>query len=150
MNARGLQREPSAEDLRVMAYVDGELGAEERLEFEHSLAGRADLRREIARLERLNVLARHAAGPEPLDHEWRALAREPLQRAGFGFGFVLVCAGALALGAGLLMLTWTSSVNLALKLAASALALGHAVLFLATLRARLRTRHLDPYTDIER
>lgn len=150
MNAKGLQREPSADDLRAMAYVDGELGADERREFEHSLASRADLRREVARLERLNVLARHAAGPEPLDHEWHALALDPLQRAGFGFGFVLVCAGTLALGAVLLMLLWTSSVQVALKLAASAVALGLAALFLATLRARLRTRDLDPYTDIQR
>lgn len=150
MNANELRREPNADDLRVMAYVDGELATIERRNFEEELSTRADLRRDVARLQRLNVLARHAAGPEPLDHEWRALELDPLQRAGFGFGFVLVCAGALAFGGVLVSWLWTSSAQVALKFALSAVALGLAALFLATLRARLRTRHLDPYTDIER
>jgi anti-sigma factor RsiW len=144
------EREPTPEELRAMAYVDGELSADERREFEELLARRADLQREVARLQRLNILARSAAGPEPLDHEWRKLEREPVGRASWSLGLSLLAGGVNLFVAVALYLLWTSDAHIALQLAATFIVSGGAMLLGWTLYARLRTRHLDPYTDIER
>jgi anti-sigma factor RsiW len=133
-----------------MAYVDGELDTEERREFELSLANRSDLRLEVARLRRLELLTRYAAGPEPMDHEWRELELDPVHRAGFGLGFLLLTAGSLALATLALYALWSSRVPVLVDVAITAIAVGFVALFLVTMRARMRTRHLDPYSDIER
>lgn len=147
---RAEEREPSRDELRAMAYADGELSAAERREFELQLAERPDLRREVSRLRRLEVLARQAAGPEPMDHEWRTLACDPVQRVGIGLGWTLLGGGALVLAAVGLWELWTSGAALVVKGAASAVLLGLALLLGATLRARLRTRAHDPYTEVQR
>lgn len=143
-------REPTREELSAMAYADGELSGTEREEFERLLGERADLRERVARARRLDVLARASAGPEPMDLEWRALDAEPLHRASLGLGLTLVLAG-LALGAfGLLYFLWTSPLPKAVPLGAAAVLAGMAVLGFRAVRARLRTRALDPYSEIRR
>jgi anti-sigma factor RsiW len=143
-------REPSREELLAMAYADGELSGAERVEFERLLESREDLRRVVARERELAVLGRLAAGPEPMDAEWRALEQDHVHRAGLGVGLALVLGG-LALGAAsLLYLLWSAALPLALQLGATATVVGAAVLLLRALRARLRTRPLDPYTGIRR
>lgn len=142
--------EPTRDELFAMAYADGELQGAEREAFERRLAERADLRLAVAHQRRLAVLARNAAGPEPMDHEWRALARDPLQRAGLGLGWALLLGGlALGLGWGLYAV-WTSELAPALRLGLCAAALGFALLLGGALRARLRTRANDPYTELQR
>jgi anti-sigma factor RsiW len=144
------EREPTREELQAMAYADGELAPAERAEFERQLAGRPDLALEVTRLQRLDVLARHAAGPEPKDLEWRRLRADPLQRAGLGLGWTLLVAGAAALLAAGVWALWQSDAALALKLGASAVLAGFAILLAASVRARLRTRAFDPYEEIDR
>lgn len=147
---RSEERAPTQDELLAMAYVDGELDAPSRRDFEGKLAGRDDLRLEVTRLRRLELLARQAAGPEPMDYEWSKLARDPLHRAGLGSGFALLAGGAAVLVVTALVLLWTSDAASGLKYGASALALGLALIFGVTLRARLRTKPYDPYTDIQR
>ncbi|MCC7015194.1 MAG: hypothetical protein IT454_21730 [Planctomycetes bacterium] len=143
-------REPTHEELLAMAYADGELAPAERREFERLLESRADLRQEVVRLQRLALLARQAAGPEPIDLEWRRLALDPVQRAGLGLGWSLLLCGALAgLGSAGYVL-WTSDAPLLLKLSASSVVGGFALLLALALRARARTRTFDPYTEIQR
>lgn len=148
MNAS--EREPSREELEAMAYADGELEGPARAAFESRLAQRPDLVREVARHQRLNVLARHAAPPEPMDHEWRRLARDPFQRALLVVGWVLGICGALLLVGWSLHGLFTSELALFVKLALAALGLGFLALVLAVLRGRLLTRPYDPYTEIQR
>lgn len=148
MNAS--RSEPSREELEAMAYADGELTGEPRAAFEAQLAGRPDLVREVARHQRLNVLARQAAPPEPMDHEWRRLARDPFQRALLVLGWVLGLGGAALLVAWGLHGLFTSDLALFPKLALAAVGLGFLALLLAVLRARLLTRPYDPYTEIRR
>lgn len=144
------EREPTREELLAMAYADGELRGAEREAFERELATRSELRLLVTRERRLDALARGAAGPEPMDHEWRALAADPLQRAGLGLGWFLLLGG-LALGLiATFVALWLSDVDLTWKLALSAVALGFAVLLALAVRARLRTRAYDPYTEIQR
>lgn len=148
MNAS--QREPSREELEAMAYADGELSGEARNAFEARLAERPDLLREVARHQRLNVLARHAAPPEPMDHEWRRLARDPFQRALLWLGWSLGVGGLLLLVGWGLHGLFESDMPLFPKLAIAAVGLGFLALLLAVLRGRLLTRPYDPYTEIQR
>jgi anti-sigma factor RsiW len=144
------EREPSRDELLAMAYADGELAPAERARFEQRLSEEPALAREVAELRRLELLARHAAPPEPMDHEWERLARSTSQRG-------LRSAGALLLGAGLLgLVAWgifcleSSQASWAPKLFVPLLAAGALLLLAAALRARMRTLRYDPYRDIRR
>jgi anti-sigma factor RsiW len=142
--------EPTRDQLQAMAYVDGELAQAERLTFEALLATRRDLQLEVAQLRKLEVLARSAAAPEPIDHEWKRLQREPLQRGSIGLGFAALGFGALGLTLFAGYSVFTSHLQLLPKQFLGALCVGVLLLFLATLRGRLRTLPFDPYTEIER
>ena len=133
-----------------MAYVDGELDAAGRAEFEQQLAVRAELRREVVELQRLALLARSVAPPEPMDHEWRALARDPVQRTSTVVGFAALAVGASGLAGWGAWSVFTSDLELVPKVLLAALCAGALILFLVTLRGRLRTLPYDPYTEIER
>ena len=146
----GEDRAPTADELRAMAYADGELTATERKQFEALLETRTDLRLEVARARRLELLARQAAGPEPMDHEWRALGTDATHRATLGLGWTLVGGGALLLAAVGLWELWTSEASLLVKSAVSAVTAGFALLLGGSVRARLATRPHDPYTEIRR
>jgi len=141
---------PTQEQLLVMAYADGELHGEGRREFEALLETRADLRAELSQLRRLAVLARQAAGPEPMDFEWRALGREPSQRTLVGAGWTLLFAGALGLLGFVLWSLWTSDASLVLRLCVTALIGGFTLLLVGAMRARRRTAAHDPYSSVQR
>ena len=145
------ESEPTRERLMAMAYADGELDEAGRREFEALLANRPDLRGEVASHQRLVVLSRRMAGPEPMDHEWSRLASDPLHQAGMGGGLLLLLAAFVGLSSwGCWALCTSQSLHLGLKWLLGALLVGTVVLFLSTLRARLRTMPYDPYRDIER
>ncbi|NOT29880.1 MAG: hypothetical protein HOP15_05455 [Planctomycetes bacterium] len=144
------EREPTRDELLAMAYVDGELSAEGRAELESRLGQSPELRREVSELKELELLARAAAPKEPMDHEWAALAKDPVQRAALGLGWTLLIVGFLGLSALGLWQLFRSDAPLALKLLVPALLLGGALLLGATLRARLRTLPLDPYRKVQR
>ena len=133
-----------------MAYADGELPHDERAQFERRLSADARLAREVARYRSLQVLAREVAPPEPMDFEWRRLARDPLQRALAIGGWLLAALGALGLVGWGEYVVAISSMPLLPKLALGGLALGIVMLFAAAIRARLRTRAYDPYTEVQR
>ena len=134
----------------AMAYVDGELDEAGRREIEQLLPGRPDLAREVAQHQRLNVVARKLAGPEPIDTEWARLEQEALHSGGLKLGLTLLIAGFLGL------LGWggwsllTSPMDLFPKLLSAALLFGAALTFLLVLRARIRTIPYDPYRSIKR
>lgn len=144
------EREPSQDELLAMAYADGELRPDERAEFELRLGADARLAREVARYRSLQVLAREVAPPEPMDFEWRRLARDPLQRALAIGGWLLAALGALGLVGWGEYVVAISSMPLLPKLALGGLVLGIVLLFAAAIRARLRTRAYDPYTEVQR
>jgi anti-sigma factor RsiW len=144
------EREPSQDELLAMAYADGELPPDERAQFERRLGADARLAREVARYRSLQVLAREVVPPEPMDFEWRRLARDPLQRALALGGWLLAALGALGLVGWGEYVVAISSMPLLPKLALGGLVLGIALLFAAAIRARLRTRAYDPYTEVQR
>lgn len=145
------ERQPTRDELLAMAYVDGELDAASRAAFETRMREQRDLAREVAELQRLGVVARRMAPPEPQDAEWDRLRREPLQRAGRGLGFALVAAGLLGLVVFVgYVVARDDHLPLGLKLVIGAVSAGLLLLGLTVLRARLRTLPYDPYTEIRR
>ncbi|HTF90367.1 MAG TPA: hypothetical protein VK843_18265 [Planctomycetota bacterium] len=143
-------QEPSRDELLAMAYVDGELDLAARKAFEIQLAQREDLRREVVQLQKLGLLARSMAAAEPIDHEWKRLARDPLQRTSTVVGFVALAVGATGLAGWGGWMVWQSEMPMVPKTLLAALCAGGLILFLVTLRGRLRTLPFDPYTEIER
>lgn len=143
--------EPTADQLLAMAYADGELAPDERRAFEARLARDPGLGREVAQHRALEVLARRVAPAEPLDHEWRRLALDPLQRGTVGAGWALLLVGAFGL-AGLAMWRFVrdESIDPVERGLVLALVAGAAALLVAAVRARLKTLHLDPYRNVER
>ena len=141
---------PTRDELLAMAYVDDELAPEARAEVERRMATEPTLAREVARYQGLAVLARQVAPPEPMDHEWRRLEREPLHRTSTVAGWVLLCLGALGLGAWVVYELLIAPIGPLPKALACAVVVGVLVLFLATLRARLRTLPYDPYLEVQR
>jgi anti-sigma factor RsiW len=133
-----------------MAYADGELDDAGRREFEETMSSRPDLARELAQLQKLEVLARNAAGPEPMDVEWARLERDPIHRAGIGGGLMLLLVGAIAMTGWLSYAILTAEEGLLFKLIFGTLLIGGLMMLLATIRARLRTIPYDPYTEIKR
>lgn len=143
-------REPTRDELLAMAYVDGELTPAAHTEFEGRLEANAGLRRAVAELKELELLARRAAPKEPMDHEWAALARDPAQRSALGLGFGLLVLGLVTLGLFGLVELCTCTAPLALKIGLALLLFAGGFLLGATVRARLRTLPLDPYRKVQR
>ena len=132
-----------------MAYVDGELDEQARLELEARLVHEEPLRREVAELQRLEVLSRRMAPPELVELEWQRLEKEPLQRGLSLLGFLGISAGvAAACGWGLWQLV-RSDESLGFKLIVGAVVGGFGLLFLYVLRQRLRALPYDPYTEVK-
>lgn len=142
--------EPTKEQLLTMAYADGELDEAARKEFEQTMASRPDLAREVAQLQKLHVLARNAAGPEPMDFEWARLERDLLHRTGIGGGLMLILVGVVGVIGFAVWAVAMGDAPIFVKVVLGALFLGGVMMLFATLRARLRTLPYDPYTEIER
>lgn len=144
------EHEPTQDELLAMAYVDGELSEEARLEFERRLGSETSLTAEVSELKRLAVMARQYAPKEPMDFEWERIRAEPIHAASFSTGWALVTIAAIACILGLLIATAQSDLNLAFKLALFSAVGGFLLLLGMTIRARLRTLPHDLYREIQR
>jgi hypothetical protein len=142
---------PSRDELLVMAYVDDELAPEIRDEMNERLAREPELRRMVAEYQKLEVIARQCAPPEPADHEWDRLEGEVLRRGAFGLGFTLLFVGAVGLiGWATYGVAISEEMSPIAKLLCGALLAGFMLLLLLKLRDRLRIIPFDPYTEVKR
>lgn len=133
-----------------MAYVDDELAPEARAEVEARIAAEPSLARQVVEYRKLEVLGRALAPPEPEDYEWRRIEEDGVHRAALGLGWTLVFVGGL-IGFGWLALELSrAEMPLLPKVLVGLLIGGLTIVFLLTLRARLRTMPYDPYTEVER
>jgi anti-sigma factor RsiW len=142
--------EPTKDELLAMAYVDGELSGAERAAFDERLAREPLLAREVAELRSLELLSRHAAPPEPADHEWSRLARSPLSRTLGPLSWALIAIGTLGLGIWSIVRLARAELSLVPKVLALALVAGVVLRLLLALRQRARTLPYDPYTRVKR
>jgi len=147
----GKDRPPSEDELRAMAYADGELSAEDIVRFERRLEKEPQLTHLVAEHHALDVLARRVAPLEPADYEWKRLKTDPMFRTSVGLGWTLVIFGAAV---SFLLAVWNISTDESMTLLERGLILGSllgfVLLFLSVLWRRLRTYPLDPYRHVER
>lgn len=142
--------QPTRDELLAMAFVDDQLEPEARAAFELRLAKELPLAQEVAALRRLDLFARSAARPEPIDLAWRAIDSAPAQRAVIGLGWVLAFAGSLGLFAIVLFELLHAHLPLWQKTSLLAVFSGLTLVFLAILKRRIQSRPFDPYTSVER
>lgn len=141
---------PTRDELLAMAYVDDELERDARAEFQARLARDPRIARLVVEYQGIELVARQAAPPEPMDHEWRRLAEDGVQRTGLHLGWGLVVACSVGVSGWVTWLVLSSELGLFEKALIAGLLIGFVLLFLCTLRARLRTLPYDPYTKVER
>ena len=141
---------PSPDELRAMAYVDGELPQPERAEFEQRMRTEPELARSVAEFQALARFSSDLLPPEPADLEWQKLEQEPLQRLGLPLGWTLCLVSAIGLIGASMIGLWLSGSSLGEKLLITAGVAGLTILFLIVLRARLRVLPYDPYRKVIR
>ncbi|MDF1798027.1 MAG: hypothetical protein P1V81_02535 [Planctomycetota bacterium] len=141
---------PTRDELLCMAFVDDQLDDESRREFALRLAAEPELAREVTALQRLDLMARTAAPPEPIELAWQRIEAEPLQSAGVTLGWVATVAGAIGLLAIALVGFWDARIDLWQKLVVSLFLGGLTLVFLTVARRRWRSRPFDPYTAVKR
>ena len=91
--------------MRLMAYIDDEMSAQERTDFERQLAEDADLASEVAEMQCLETLTRSMELAEPTDHEVRRFWASFYNRGEWQLGWALMCVGAvMVIGYGLFVL----------------------------------------------
>lgn len=141
---------PTRDELLTMAYVDGELGPDDRRELEARMAHEPHLARQVAEYKGLELIARQMAPKEPQDYEWERLARDPAQRSGTFLGFLALAVGLLGLAGWAVFRVAVSDMETTPKLLLGSAVGGLTLLFLIVLRARLRLLPTDPYTKVQR
>ncbi len=144
------EKPPTEGELLAMAYADGELAPDAARAFEERARREPRLAREVADLRRLQVLAREAAGPEPMDSEWERIAASGVHRTSLGVGFAFLLVGVLGVGSWATFELWRANLSLAAKLSISVFVAGFLVLLAQTIRARMRTLPYDSYTTVKR
>jgi len=141
---------PTRDELLCMAYVDDQLDAEARSEFAQRLAVEPELAREVTSLKRLELMARTAAPPEPIELEWQRIEAEPLQSASVTLGWVATVAGAIGLLVMCVVGIWNAHMDSWEKVVLSLFLGGLTLVFLTVARRRWRSRPFDPYTAVKR
>ena len=140
---------------RMMAALDGELGAGERDVLERALAADPELKSEWDRLRRVKEVTGEMSLRKPPEEVWGGYWRSVYNRLERGIGWMLVSAGVivlLAYGAWHAVQAMLADSELPgfLKLAVAAVAIGVVILLVSVIREKLFVRRKDPYKEIER
>jgi hypothetical protein len=137
--------------MRLTAYLDDELTAPERLEFEQQLATDPKLATEVAELRCLQDLTQSLQLAEPSDHEVRRFWESFYNRSEWQLGWGLLLFGGVILGVfGLYELLVSEEVPALVKVGSVAALLGGGILFWNTLRLKLRAHRFDRYRGVIR
>lgn len=140
---------------RMMAYLDGELGETELLEFTSHLERCEACRRELEQLEKIKEVSRGMRFIKPSDEVWDQHWTCIYNRVERGAAWVFLSLGAIVLGvfvvynlcAGLFA---DPAVSLWIKLGVGALIVGGVTLFVSVVRERIATYRVDPYREVKR
>ena len=137
---------------QAMMHADGELPAGEGESFEARLAREPLLAAEVAAQRRLALMARNWSPRDAALEAWEARESTPTARVLRWLGVVVLFAGIVIL-VGCMHFVLTSEYSRVPRWMAYAFEgalLGFMFLLWRAVRARLATRHLDPYRDLER
>ena len=139
----------------LAGYVDGELTAEEKLEFERELSHSAELREELQEFRQLkevtDIMRFADIPPQVWDSYWESLYRKSER----GLGWIFFSVGALlVLGFGLYHafygLFTDPNAPLWLQIGLPMATLGAGILLVSFARERIFARKRERYTEIER
>lgn len=134
----------------MMAALDEECTAEDRLELDALLAARPELAAEWNRLRRLKEVTVTMGLRQPPEEVWDRYRVAALHRAERSLAWLLIGLGAAALGGTAFWLwleAWLASdVPLVAKVASVALITGGVLLALSVIRERLFLHRRDPYS----
>jgi len=138
------------EQIRLMAYVDGELTPAEHRAFEQRMRTDEELASEVVHQQSLLAMTRSAALVEPTDDETRRFWSRFYNRCEWQLGWCLLLLGtAVLVGWGLVELL-RSDVDLVPKVAILVVLAGAAILTWNTARLKMRTSRFDRYRGVMR
>lgn len=140
---------------RISGYLDGELDARERAEFERGLEEDPELAREFAAVAGLRDMTAGMKLRDLPDRIWERYWDGTYNRIERRVGWLFFSAGVMVLLAGglyeLLVALLAQSVDLWwIRVAAGALCGGLAILFVSVVRERLFIWKRDPYREVKR
>ncbi|MCB9915340.1 MAG: hypothetical protein H6828_09345 [Planctomycetes bacterium] len=141
---------PSRDELLAMAYVDDELTPDARAEFQARLGREPALALRVAEYQRLELVARQCAPPEPADYEWARLRDDDGRRALLGLGLIALFCGGVGVIGWLSLEVYKSDMGTGGKAALALVLVGATAVFLVKLRDRMRLLPYDPYTEVQR
>jgi len=141
---------PTRDELLAMAFADGELAPDAEAEFRERMQNEPALALAVSEHNELALIAREIAPPEPMDYEWQRIAEEGTSRAWAGLAWSLLFVGGLGLGGWAVLELYHSEMDTLPKSLCGSLLGGLVLLFLFTLRNRMRTLPYDPYTKVTR
>ena len=139
----------------LMSYLDDELSAEQRRQFEEHLAGCPDCAGELEEFKKLKAITDEVALVEPEDRIWQDYWSNIYNRIECGIGWIMFSVAAIALAIycgfrAIEELIRDTGVEVALKVGLLALIAGLAILFVSALRERLYFWKRDRYKDVRR
>ena len=137
--------------MQLMAYIDDEMPAQERTEFEQQLVLDSKLAAEVAEFRRLEDITKALQLAEPSDHEIHRFWESFYNRSEWRLGWILFVVGLAVLsGWGLFELLGNPDLPAIAKVAIVAALFGSSILFWNVLRIKLRTHRLDRYRGVIR
>lgn len=134
-----------------MRYIDGEMDAAGRTEYERHCAACADCRRSLDAYAALDSLTRRVKMVDPTDAFWERYWRSLYRRVERKTAWVLILAG----GAMLLLFALQQIVVFLReitfeKVGVILLAAGFVLLLVSLARERAHQKRVDPYRDVQR
>ncbi|MDA8019760.1 MAG: zf-HC2 domain-containing protein [Thermoanaerobaculia bacterium] len=153
-NEERIRSEERARNL-MMAALDDEISAEDRVELERHLADSKALDAEWVRLRQLKEVTRMSRIDTLPEERWTTYWRSIYNRLERGLGWILVSIGAIVLGGWGLWhaaqgLFDDPTLPLTIKIAIFALGFGSVILAVSVGREKLSAWRHDPYKEIER
>ena len=142
-------------DLKIMAYLDRELPADESLRLEQMMAKNPQYRQRLIQLQKLKevtVAMKFKILPEMY---WDEYWRQVYNRIERGISWILISLGAVIV---LSFALWTmvselladQALNPVLKTGILVLLVGIVILFISIVREKLMVRRVDKYKEVER
>ena len=137
--------------MKLMSYIDGEMSAQEREDFDRQLAADPNLAAEVAGLRAVDDATKALQLAEPTDHEIQRFWWSFYNRSEWRLGWALLLGGLLVLaGYALYELIQDPELHNIAKIASVATLVGGLIVFWNILRMKIRTHRLDRYRGVIR
>lgn len=137
--------------MQLMAYIDDEMTAQERADFEKQLSEDTALAAEVAEFRSIEDITKALQVAEPTDHEMRRFWESFYNRSEWQLGWVLFIGGMVILtGWGLIVLLQHPVIPTVVKAGCVTALTGGSILFWNVLRMKIRTHRFDRYRGVMR